>query len=184
MMPIAHAANQNVKARPDFKDYPVEISKGPFASQLEFSDEEKNYSSHWKEITINEFKKSENIAGHYRIYTDDKSSGKECLDHQGGVCGWVIDKLSGKIVMQLPSINGTNVYQQVADNGTPVGEEFRIETRKNSYLIILTGQAIPQKIEHDENGIPLTYPCQTTYYILKKNQFSKIFEDKNGCDVD
>ncbi|MGV3346112.1 hypothetical protein ACGVWS_10305 [Enterobacteriaceae bacterium LUAb1] len=52
---------------------------------------------------------------------------------------------------------------------------------KSSFLMILTDQAIPQKIEYDENGIPITYPCQTTYYILKNNQFSKIFEDKQGC---
>lgn len=100
------------------------------------------------------------------------------------MCGWVIDKLSGTVVVQLPAVAGTNVYQQVADNGTPVGEDFRIDTRKSSYLMILTGQAIPQKIEHDENGIPITNPCQTTYYILKNNQFSKVVEDKQGCSVD
>ncbi|MCK7226343.1 hypothetical protein L8P27_00500 [Enterobacter asburiae] len=184
MLPFIHAAELYVKGIPEFKDYPADISKGPFATRLDLSSEQAKYSSHWKKITSSELKESVNFGGHYRIYTDDKSSGNECLDHQGGVCGWVIDKLSGKVVSQLPAVAGTNVYQQVADNGTPVGEDFRIDTQKSSYLMILTGQAIPQKIEHDENGIPITYPCNTTYYILKNNQFSKVFEDNQGCSVD
>lgn len=184
MLPFIHAAELHVKGIPEFKDYPADISKGPFATRLDLSSEQAKYSSHWKKITSSELKESVNFGGHYRIYTDDKSSGNECLDHQGGVCGWVIDKLSGKVVSQLPAVAGTNVYQQVADNGTPVGEDFRIDTQKSSYLMILTGQAIPQKIEHDENGIPITYPCNTTYYILKNNQFSKVFEDNQGCSVD
>ncbi|KDF48589.1 hypothetical protein AE07_01505 [Enterobacter cloacae BWH 43] len=49
--------------------------------------------------------------------------------------------------------------------------------------MILTGQAIPQKIEHDENGIPITNPCKTTYYTLKNAQFSKVFEDNQGCSI-
>lgn len=184
MLPFIHAAELHVKGIPEFKDYPADISKGPFATRLDLSSEQAKYSSHWKKITSSELKESVNFGGHYRIYTDDKSSGNECLDHQGGVCGWVIDKLSGKVVSQLPAVAGTNVYQQVADNGTPVGEDFRIDKQKSSYLMILTGQAIPQKIEHDENGIPITYPCNTTYYILKNNQFSKVFEDNQGCSVD
>lgn len=184
MLPFVNAAELHVKGIPEFKDYPADINKGPFATRLDLSSEQAKYSSHWKKITSSELKEPVNFGGHYRIYTDDKSSGNECLDHQGGVCGWVIDKLSGKVVSQLPAVAGTNVYQQVADNGTPVGEDFRIDTQKSSYLMILTGQAIPQKIEHDENGIPITYPCKTTYYILKNNQFSKMFENNQGCSVD
>lgn len=184
MIPFVHAAELHVKGMPEFKDYPADINKGPFTTRLDLSSEQEKYSSYWKKITNSELKKPVNFAGHYRIYTDDKSTGNECLDHQGGVCGWVIDKLSGTVVVQLLAVAGTNVYQQVADNGTPVGEDFRIDTRKSSYLMILTGQAIPQKIEHDENGIPITNPCQTTYYILKNNQFSKVVEDKQGCSVD
>lgn len=181
---FVHAADLHVKVVPEFKYYPSDIDKGPFTTRLDLSSEQEKYSSHWKKITNNELKKPVNFAGHYRIYTDDKSNGNECLDHQGGVCGWVIDKILGTVVAQLPAVAGTNVYQQVADNGTPTGEDFRIDTRKNSYLMILTGQAIPQKIEHDENGIPITNPCQTTYYILKNSQFSKVAGDKKGCSVD
>ncbi|WP_261640579.1 hypothetical protein [Erwinia mallotivora] len=184
MIPATHATELHVADMPQFKDYPADINKGPFSNKLDLSGEQEKYSRHWKKITKNELKEPVNFAGHYRIYTDDKSSGNECLDHQGGVCGWVIDKLSGKIVAQLPAVAGTNVYQQVADNNTPVGEDFRIDTQKSSSLMILTGQAIPQKIEYNDNGIPITNPCQTTYYILENEEFSKVFEDKKGCAAD
>lgn len=105
----AYADNDITQKKPNFKDYPTRVSKGPFATELNLTNKEKNYSNHWKKITTSELKKPANLAGHYRIFTDDKSSSGECLDHKGGVCGWVIDKLSGKIVTTLPFIDGTNI---------------------------------------------------------------------------
>lgn len=107
MIPFVHAAELHVKGMPEFKDYPADINKGPFTTRLDLSSEQEKYSSYWKKITNSELKKPVNFAGHYRIYTDDKSTGNECLDHQGGVCGWVIDKLSGTVVVQLPAVAGT-----------------------------------------------------------------------------
>lgn len=76
------------------------------------------------------------------------------------------------------------IYNQVADNGTPVGEELRIETQVNSFLLKLTGQDIPQKIKYDKDGIPIASQCKTTWYILKDHHFLRVFEDKDGCNVD
>jgi len=170
--------------KPEFAGYSVSVSSGPFATKLNLTNEQNNYSEHWKNMATAELSKTENMSGHYRIFTDVNSNGNECIDHSGGVCGWIIDKLSGNVVASLPFVDGTNIYNQVADNGTPVGEEFRINTQKNSSLIVLTGQGIPQKIEYDKDGLPISYSCKTTYYVFKNNQFSKIFEDKNGCSVD
>jgi len=36
----------------------------------------------------------------------------------------------------------------------------------------------------DDSLMQQSHPCQTTYYILKNNQFSKVGEDKQGCSVD
>jgi len=181
-----NAGNQStyVDRKPDFERYAVSFTKKSFSTHLILTNEQEGYSEHWKKITMNELKKAANLAGNYRIYTDAGSQGSECLDHKGGVCGWVIDKVSGKVVTSLPSVNGSNVYNQVADNGTPIGEEFKIHTQENSALMILTGQAIPLKIESDEYGLPITYPCKAIYYVFENNQFRKIAEDENGCSVE
>lgn len=181
---VSSATADGTSALPSFANYAVNISVGPFAGTLHLTDDQEHYSEHWKNRATSELRKPENFAGHYRIFTSSNNQGNECIDHDGGICGWIIDKLSGRIVASLPSNNGTSVYNQVADNGTPVGEEFRLNAKKNSTLLVLTGQAIPQKLEHDKDGLPITNPCETTYHNFKNNQFIKVFVDKNGCNTD
>lgn len=181
---VSTASADNTTAlthKPDFADYSVNVSPGPFTNKLHLTDEQKNYSEHWKMSITKELAKPVNFAGHYRVYAEDKGQGVEC---QRGVCGWVLDKLSGTIVSGLPENNGSNSYGAVGDNGSPMGKPLDISTRKNSSLMVLTGQAIPQKMEHDKDGFPITNPCETTYHVFKKNQFIRAFEDKNGCSTD
>lgn len=179
MVFTACADNHITQEKPNFKDYPAGVSYGPFSTQLNLNDKQKRYSDYWKKNMQKELSEPVSFAGHYRLYTQDQGQGEECLI---GVCGWILDKLSGTITSGLPEYNGSRSYGSVGDNGAPVGQPLEILVQKNSLLMVLTGQAIPQKIEHKENGIPLTYPCKKIYYTFQNNQFRKVFEDKEGCN--
>ncbi|MDU6411409.1 MAG: hypothetical protein E6560_10695 [Yersiniaceae bacterium] len=183
MVFAASTDNQStyIDRKPDFKEYATSISQGPFSTQLILDDEQNSYSAYWKNNMLKELSKPANFAGHYRLYLQDRGKGKEC---QHGVCGWILDKLSGAVISGLPEYDGSNSYGSVGDNGTPVGKPLEILIYKNSKLMILTGQAIPFKIENDEYGLPITYPCKAIYYVFENNQFRKIAEDENGCGVE
>lgn len=166
---------------PAFTDYPVTVSSGPFSNTLVLTKEQKEYSSHWKKIANAELTKNVNFAGYYRFFSYDGVNGKECPN--GGECGWVINKKSGEVVSELPGIEGSSVYYQVADNGTPVGMDFGVSLNENSSLFSITAQMAPNKIRVDSYGYPARPPCETNYYKFENNKFIRIFEDKNGCNV-
>jgi len=124
-----------------------------------------------------ELNKPVNFAGNYRLYTAFGGHGKECC-RDNWVCGWVIDKLTGKIESELPYDDGRNVYADIGDNGTPIGIAFEINAYKNSTLAVITGQTIPI------NDASKSYICKSAVYNFTKNKFEKIIESKSGCKID
>lgn len=56
-------------SNPQFSDYLVPVSNGPFEKNIHFNKEQENYSQHWKNAVQEELKKPVNFAGHFRIYT-------------------------------------------------------------------------------------------------------------------
>ncbi|EOV0836714.1 hypothetical protein ACOHOT_004154, partial [Cronobacter sakazakii] len=109
---------------PQFSDYLVSVSNGPFESKIHFNQVQETYSEYWKSIMQEQLNKPVNFAGHFRIYTTLGGHGRECA-HSNWVCGWVIDKKTGEVVATLPAdINGNNSYYEISDNGTSVGLPF------------------------------------------------------------
>lgn len=132
----------NVVLDPQFSDYETNVSSGPFAKKVYFDIEQQSFSKKWKERIQLELNKPVNFDGHYRIYTFSGGYESEC-PNEAWVCGWVIDKFTGKVVSKLPKdIDGSSIYASVGDNGTPVGYPFEIDFYKDSTMIIVTGQAI------------------------------------------
>ncbi|WP_421356280.1 hypothetical protein [Pseudocitrobacter faecalis] len=164
---------------PQFSDYQVEISKGPFKKNIIFSNTQNKYSMYWKENIQKQLNYPVNFAGHFRIYTAFGGHGIECL-RDNWVCGWVIDKHTGKIVASLPQDNnGSNRYADITDNGTPVGLPFEIVTYKDSSMIVITGQVIPLKNNEYDNPI-----CKTVIFDFNGNEYMKIIESRNGCNIE
>ena len=170
-------ANSNSATNPQFSDFQIEVSTGPFATTILLSNQQEKFSTQWKNTMQEELNKPVNFAGHYRLYTAFGGHGKEC-SRDNWVCGWVIDKLTGKIESELPYDGGSNVYADIGDNGTPVGIAFEINAYKNSTLAVITGQAIPI------NDASKNYICKSVVYNFTKNKFKKIIESKDGCKVD
>lgn len=181
-MCIAQVSQAREKTPPVPTDYPVSVSSAPFSNVLILTNEQKGYSERWKKNAREELSKPVNFAGKYRLFTYTGISEKECPG--GGVCGWVIDKTSGQIVSELPATGDSHVYNQVGDNGTPTGIDFRALFNSNSLLFSLTAQTMPKEISFDNNGEPTGSPCETNYYKFENNKFIRVFEDKNGCHVD
>lgn len=179
---LTAAAQTEEPSLPVFSDYRATVSMGPFSKTLTLTVKQKSYSDRWKKKASEELNSPVNFAGKYRLFTYDGLNGKECSN--GGVCGWVVDKLSGQIVSELPAVGDSNVYNQIGDNGTPTGIDFNALFKKDSTLLSLTAQTIPKKMVLDTNGYPTRPPCETNYYKFESDKFTKIFEDKNGCNID
>ncbi|WP_137761785.1 hypothetical protein [Nissabacter sp. SGAir0207] len=163
-------------AFPQFPDYPVPISKGPFAKSIELTDIQEGYTAKWKKVMQRELVKSVNFAGHYRLYLSwNAELPKECGDERW-VCGWVIDKISGKIVSELPEFNGNHAYFSYHDNGTPVPEEFAPNFYPHSSMLWMNGSNIPTSGKGDNK-------CNYIAYDFKKNNFITL-EIGDECDVD
>lgn len=161
-------------SNPQFSDYQVDVSQGPFERKPKFNYEQEGYSMRWKKTMQDQLSKPVNFAGHFRIYTEFGGYGKECL-RDNWVCGWVIDKHTGKVVASLPTDDsGSNIYADVSDNGTPVGLPFEVDAYNNSSMIAVTGQAIPIR----ENDSPV---CKTTLFNFEKNYYIKLIESLDGC---
>lgn len=169
----------NDPSNPQFSDYQIAVSLGPFARKVHFDSEQKTYSKDWKKSILDELNRPVNFAGHYRLYTATGGRGSECAN-AAWVCGWVIDKLTGKIVSKLPKdTDGSSIYASVGDNGTPVGYPFEIYLYKDSTMVVITGQAIPaDKSMNDNPG------CKTVVYNFKNNEFEKLVESDDGCKID
>ncbi|EJQ2009545.1 hypothetical protein SNN53_004163 [Cronobacter sakazakii] len=160
---------------PQFSDYLVSVSNGPFESKIHFNQVQETYSEYWKSIMQEQLNKPVNFAGHFRIYTTLGGHGRECA-HSNWVCGWVIDKKTGEVVATLPAdINGNNSYYEISDNGTSVGLPFAVDAFKNSSMIAITGQPIPK------NKI-VNSVCKTTLFNFNNGQYIKLLESIEGCN--
>ncbi len=178
-MLLSHNVLSQEVFNPQFSDYQVEVSKGPFEKKVIINKEQEGYSAQWKRNMIKQLNAPVNFAGHFRIYTEVGGHGKECL-RDNWVCGWVIDKLTGKIAASLPvDGNGSNRYAEVADNGTPIGLPFEMDAYKNSSMIAITGQSIPLKKGMDDSPV-----CKTALFNFKGDKYIKLTESIEGCKLE
>ena len=80
------------EANPQFSDYSVAISSGPFTDNIVLASNQQRFTDKWKHIMQRELVKKVNFAGYYRLYLSwNGELSKECGDEHS-VCGWVIDK--------------------------------------------------------------------------------------------
>lgn len=169
----------NDPSNPQFSDYQTAVSSGPFAKKAHFNGEQQTYSQDWKQSIQHELNKPVNFAGHYRLYTAAGGRGSECAN-EAWICGWVIDKFTGKIVSKLPKdTDGSSVYASTGDNGTPVGYPFESDAYKDSTMVVITGQAIPADENMNDNPV-----CKSAVYNFKNNEFEKLVESDDGCEID
>lgn len=164
------------KDNPQFSDYSVAVSTGPFAKHIALSTDQQSYTEKWKKTMQRELVKPVNFAGHYRLYLSwNGELPKECGDERW-VCGWVIDKTSGEIVSELPEFNGNHAYFSYHDNGTPAPEEFMPGFYPKSTMLWLNGSNIPVSGYGDNK-------CKYMVYKFKNNQFTAI-DSGYPCEVD
>ena len=168
---------------PQMSDYKVRVNNCPFVKTLEIPPKFIDYSEKWKQVMQQELQKEVNFAGHYRVHLSKNGElPKECGD-RAWVCGWIIDKLTGEIVSQLPKFNNNTKYYAIISNGTRSPDQFSIEFYAISSLIWISGQNHP---EHGKFG--LNEHCANVAYEFKENKFIKIFsglcERDTGEDQD
>lgn len=169
----------NDQSNPQFSDFQSTVSLGPFANEIHLTSKQETYSASWKNSVRSELVEPANLAGHYRIFTLPGGKGIECLN-EAWVCGWVIDKITGRIVSELPKDNnGSDIYASIGDNGTPVGYPFELDTYNDSSMIIITGQAIPLSKKENDNPI-----CKSMVYNFSEGKFDKLIESTDGCNVE
>lgn len=164
------------KESPQFSDYPVAVNKGPFAKEIVLSTDQQSYTDKWKQTMQRELVKPVNFAGHYRLYLSwNGALPKECGDKRW-VCGWVIDKSSGKIVSELPEFNGNKAYFSYHANGTPVPVDFMPEFYPESNMIWIEGSNIPSSGKIDNK-------CENIAYAFNDSRFIIVL-DAGKCEVD
>ncbi|PWI77367.1 hypothetical protein DEO48_24750 [Enterobacter sp. CGMCC 5087] len=164
------------KDNPQFSDYPVVVSKGPFAKKIALSTEQQNYTDKWKQTMQRELVKPVNFAGHYRLYLSwNGELPKECGDKRW-VCGWVIDKISGETVSELPEFNGNKAYFSYHANGTPVPVDFMPEFYPESSMIWIEGSNIPPTGK-------INNKCENIAYTFNDSKFITVL-DAGKCEVD
>lgn len=171
--------NSEVSFDPQFSNFEVKVKSGPYAKNILLNSEQENFSSKCKRAMQEQLYKPVNFSGHYRLYIAFGGQGIECMK-DNWVCGWVIDKLTGKVVSGLPKDdNGSNVYADVGDNGTPVGLIFEIDAYKDSTMLIITGQSIPATSDATDSPI-----CKSIIFNFEDNKFVKLAEFIDGCNRD
>lgn len=164
------------KDNPQFSDYSVAVSTGPFAKKIALSTDQQSYTDKWKQTMQREFAKPVNFAGHYRLYLSwNGELPKECGDDRW-VCGWVIDKTSGEIVSELPEFNGNTHYRPYFANGTPVPDEFMPEFYPKSSMIWINGNTAPISNLDD-------LKCENIAYVFNGTKFISVL-DAGKCKVD
>ena len=166
---------------PEHEKYPVKVSKGPFVKKLQLTEKEKKNSAKWKKKLQQELAKPVNFSGHYRLYINhDEIYEKECIG-DSWVCGWVIDKHTGKIVAELPEFNYSRAYHVYTDNGSPVPDDLVVEFYPNSSIIYIYGENIPYK-EDVPRGEKAEMKCGNIYWEFKNDKYEQLFfaecEDK------
>ncbi|WP_137761786.1 hypothetical protein [Nissabacter sp. SGAir0207] len=161
---------------------PVQISKGPFAQSVSLNPEQENYSSWWKKQIKSQLNKPVNFAGHYRLFVTSGGHGSECL-HDYWVCGWVIDKLTGKVVATLPrSPEGGDSYVEAVDDGTSTGLKFKYTAEGDSKELTIQGRAANAPLQHD-NGDFAVPKCRLITYRFNGSGFDTLNEVSNGCNL-
>ncbi|ELY5826225.1 hypothetical protein ACMSZW_003292 [Cronobacter turicensis] len=169
---IAFASEVN----PQFSDYSVTISSGPFTENIVLASKQQHFTDKWKHIMQRELVKKVNFAGHYRLYLSwNGELPQECGDERW-VCGWVIDKTTGKIVSELQQFNGNTHYRPYHDNGTPVPEAFEPAFHPQSTMLWINGNTAPSS---NLNNLK----CEYRIYNFKENIFSLI-DHGYPCDID
>ncbi|EPE7488826.1 hypothetical protein ACSMAF_000844 [Cronobacter universalis] len=129
----------------NFSEYTVQLSKGPFAKKINLTSEQKTKSNDWKKIMQKQLVEKVNFAGHYRLYISDHGELPEDCGINGWVCGWVIDKETGRVITELPLFNGNTEYYSTIENNTPSPDPFFTEFYANSNLIWVNGENVPAK---------------------------------------
>ena len=128
-----------------------------------------------------EFTKPINFAGHYRLYIAYEEVFKRECGAEGWICGWVIDKKTGKIVAGLPWFNGSRTYISYIDTGSPVPDNLEIEFYPNSSIIYIYGENVTDK-ENILPGEKAKVKCGNIYWEFKNDKYEQLFfaecEDK------
>lgn len=172
------SANDNPELQ--FSNYPIKVISGPFSSVLKLTSNQQKSSEKWKGVLSDELKKTVNFAGHYRLYISDKGEFPSECGAKGWVCGWVIDKMTGRIVSELPDFNGNTAYFSIIDNGTPSPDPFYIEYYPNRTLIFVGGENTPKEKHGDLS--PEDRKCAYSKYKFTNGEFYKI--SSVGCEND
>lgn len=160
----------------------IDVSHGPFAKNLVLTEKQENYSAWWKENIKKELNKPVNFAGKYRLFVSKGGHGTECA-YDYWICGWVIDKLSGKVISTLPtSPEGGNSYAEFVDNGTSNGIGFEYFVTKDSSSITIKGRAVNAPLR-DKNGNFSIPKCRLIQYNFDGSNYSIIKEIDNGCNL-
>lgn len=170
---IAHAEENTP---PKFSSYPVNIEHSTFVEKVNFSDRQKMYSEKWKKLMRNSILKPVNFSGHYVIYISKLGELPEECGNDGWVCGWIIDKINGKVISELPAFNGNTKYYSIIDNGTPSPDLFDAEFYATSSMLWIRGQNIPA------NGKAGEDKCANVAYDFKSDLFIKLFS--GNCEID
>ena len=163
-------------------DFYVNVSVGPFAKKSRLTEQQENFSLWWKTRIEEELDKPVNFAGNYRLFVSKGGHGKECI-HDYWICGWVIDKSTGKVVSTLPmSPEGGDSYAEAVDNGTIEGVKFNYVAKENSTTLIIRGRAVNAPLR-DEHGFFYVPKCRLIKYKFNGVNFDLIKEDENGCNL-
>lgn len=165
---------------PQFKDYPIRVSTGSFTSVLKLTSEQKKFSAIWGKKLSSELNKSVNFAGHYRLYLSQDGEFQNECGKAGWVCGWIIDKVTGVIVSELPEFNGNTAYFSIIDNGTPSPDLFYIEFYPNKTIIRIGGKNTPKSKQNN-----LSYEdvkCAYSTYNFVERKFVNM--SSVGCEDD
>ncbi|TDN54840.1 hypothetical protein EC843_101898 [Buttiauxella sp. JUb87] len=173
---VIFTAYAGVNNNPQFSDFPVTVSTGHFVSKMDVSVEQEHHTDKWKQYIQKELIKPVNFSGHYRIIMSRNGELPQDCGNDGWVCGWIVDKLTGKIISELPEFNGNTKYYSTIDNGTPSPDSFDVEHHSNSSMIWVSGQNAPAKGKQGEAK------CANTAYNFKDNEFIKLVSSR--CEVD
>lgn len=165
----SHADND-----PQFSDFPATVSSGPFIKILSLNDKQ-DHTEKWNEFIQSELLKPVNFSGHYRVAISKNGKLPQDCGNDGWVCGWIIDKLSGVVISELPEFNDNTKYFSTIDNGTPSPDLFDIEIYPNSSMIWISGQNTPK------NKKDADVRCANTAYEFNNN-FIKLMSGR--CEVD
>lgn len=169
---FSYASDEGV---PQFSDYSTKISTGPFVQKLDLTGEQLQATTKWKTFMQKELVAPVNFAGHYRVFISKNAQFlKEC-GNDGWACGWIIDKLTGRIVSTLPLFNGNTKYHSTTDNGTPSPDAFDATYYPNSTMMLIYGENSPP-------GDASKIKCANSLYDFKDGVFKKILS--TDCDTD